>query len=166
MIYCVLVCVVWCFDGIFISDKDRRLMCRLDICGLCAFCSFCFIFVICVVGKWTYVTTTAHCWCPIFTTPSCIFICFAGGWHQQLSEARATSTSCRKRNRRSRRRRRGSGWGGRSNGEQSHDLPVSPLTQTAIQEGEATAQDSNVCSCQQQRSKAVKLGLFEKSEQH
>ena len=84
---------------------------------------------------------------PLYLWYSLMSLCFAGVWHRQLSGARATSTSCRKKNGRSRRWRRGGGWGGRSSWEQSHDLPVSPLTQTAIQRGEATTHISSVSCC-------------------
>lgn len=73
------------------------------------------------------------------TGGECVDICglCAGIWHQQLSRAWATSTPLQK----------GAAWGRRSSWEQSHDLPVSPLTQGAIQRGEATTHISSGSSC-------------------
>ncbi len=126
---------------LYVSDKDRWWLCRLDSWGLCAFCFFLF----CQLGCWKVNIHhfKARWRCPVLWL-LLVSLCFAGAWHWQLSGARATCTSCRKRNRRSRRRRRGSGWGGRSSWEQSHDLPVSRLTQTAIQRGEKTTQINSV----------------------
>lgn len=138
---------LWWF--LYVSDKDRRWMCLLDIYGLCLLVFFfSFLSFALLESKRISLLKNAGDDAPHPPSPylwySLVSLCFAGVWRLQLSGARATSTSCRKRSGRSRRRRRGGGWGGRCSWEQSRDLPVSPLTQTAIQRGEATTHISSV----------------------
>lgn len=123
----------WQRQEINVTSWNLWFMCIVCVCVFFFF----FISIISVVRAWTYIIIKALWWLGVFMTLAFVCCHFAGVWHRQLNAARVTSTSCRKRSRRSGRGRRSCGRGGRSSDELSRDLHVSPLSQAAIQRGEA-----------------------------